>query len=53
MNLSRKAITFVISIAAIAMIGLVVIQVRNLNSSIATNRDIFLQKENIPVGGDG
>jgi len=44
MNLSRKAITFVISLAAIAMIGLVVIQVRNLNSSIATSRNIFLQK---------
>lgn len=44
MNLSKKAITFVIGLAAIALIGLVVIQVNNLNSSIDTNRHIFLQK---------
>lgn len=44
MNLSKKVITFVIGLAAIALIGLAVIQVRNLNSSIETNRHIFLQK---------
>lgn len=44
MNLSKRAIAIVIGLAAIAMIGLAVIQVRNLNSSIDTNRHIFLQK---------
>lgn len=47
MNLSKKAITFVIGLAALALIGLVVIQVRNLNSSIETNRHIFRQKVDI------
>lgn len=44
MNLSKKAITFVIGLASLALIGLAVIQVNNLNSSIETNRHIFLQK---------
>ena len=44
MNLSKRAIGFVIGLATVALIGLVVIQVRNLNSSIDTNRHIFLQK---------
>jgi two-component system phosphate regulon sensor histidine kinase PhoR len=44
MNLSKKAITIVIGLASIALVGLAVIQVKNLNSSIETNRHIFLQK---------
>ncbi len=44
MNLSKKTIGIVISLAAIALIGLSALQIKNLNSSIKTNRQIFKQK---------
>ncbi|MCE7996633.1 MAG: HAMP domain-containing histidine kinase [Roseivirga sp.] len=53
MNLSKKAITFVIGLASLALIGLAVIQVRNLNSSIETNRHIFLQTVDLCSGKIG
>ncbi len=47
MNLSRRAIAFVIGLATVALIGLAAIQVRNLNSSIETNKRIFKEKLDI------
>lgn len=44
MHLSKKAIALVIGVATIALIGLSVIQVQNLRSSLITNKQIFLQK---------
>lgn len=53
MNLSKRSIGFVIGIATIALLGLSVIQVRNLNSSIETQRQIFLQKVDLCSGTIG
>ncbi|OEJ99927.1 sensor histidine kinase [Roseivirga misakiensis] len=50
MNLSRKSIGLVIGLATIALVGLSVMQIRNLKSSIKTNRDIFLQKVDLCSG---
>ena len=47
MNLSRRAIAFVIGLATVALIGLAAIPVRNLNSSIETNKRIFKEKLDI------
>ncbi|MEQ8906102.1 MAG: HAMP domain-containing sensor histidine kinase [Ekhidna sp.] len=44
MHLSKKAITIVIGIATLALVGLSVLQVQNLRSSLKTNKQIFLQK---------
>lgn len=44
MKLSKRAIFFVIGIATVALVGLSVLQVQNLRSSLTTNRQIFLQK---------
>lgn len=50
MNLSKRAIGFVIGLATIALVGLSVLQVRSLNSSIETNKEIFLQKVDLCSG---
>ena len=50
MNLSKKAIGFVISLATIGLVGLAVLQVTNLNSSIKTNEQIFDQKVELASG---
>ncbi len=44
MRLSNKATVFVIAIATIALIGLSILQIENLRSSLVTNKQIFLQK---------
>jgi two-component system phosphate regulon sensor histidine kinase PhoR len=44
MQLSKKAIVLVIGIATLALVGLSVLQVQNLRSSLKTNKQIFLQK---------
>ncbi|MEQ8473600.1 MAG: HAMP domain-containing sensor histidine kinase [Marinoscillum sp.] len=44
MQLSKKAIALVIGIATVALVGLSVLQVQNLRSSLVTNKQIFLQK---------
>ena len=44
MRLSNKAITLVIAVATFALIGLSVLQVENLRSSLVTNDQIFRQK---------
>lgn len=44
MKLSRRAIFFVIGIATIALVGLAVLQVQNLRSSLETNKQTFLHK---------
>ncbi|MBO3698056.1 sensor histidine kinase KdpD [Roseivirga sp. E12] len=53
MNLSKRSIGLVMGLATIALVGLSVIQVRNLNSSIETNRQIFLQKVDLCSVGIG
>lgn len=50
MNLSKRAIGFVIGLATIALVGLSIVQVKSLNSSIETNRQIFLQKVDLCSG---
>lgn len=44
MRLSKKAILAVSGIAIIALIGLSILQIQNLRSSLTTNKQIFLQK---------
>lgn len=44
MKLSKKAIFFVIGIATVALVGLSVLQVQNLRSSLKTNKQTFLHK---------
>lgn len=44
MNLSKRGIGLVIGLATIALVGLSVVQLKNLNSSIETNKQIFTQK---------
>ncbi|MEP1097673.1 MAG: HAMP domain-containing sensor histidine kinase [Cyclobacteriaceae bacterium] len=44
MKLSKKAIFLVIGIATIALVGLSVLQIVNLRSSLSTNQQIFSQK---------
>ncbi|WP_462248741.1 sensor histidine kinase [Ekhidna sp.] len=44
MQLSKKAIFVVIGLVSIALVGLSVLQIQNLRSSLTTNRQIFLQK---------
>lgn len=44
MKLSKKAIFIVIGIATIALVGLSVLQIVNLRSSLSTNKQIFSQK---------
>lgn len=44
MQLSKKAIFLVIGLASIALVGLTVLQIQNLRSSLTTNKQIFLQK---------
>lgn len=44
MQLSKKAIFFVIGLASLALVGLSVLQIQNLRSSLTTNKQIFLQK---------
>ncbi len=44
MQLSKKAIFVVIGLASLALVGLSVLQIQNLRSSITTNKQIFLQK---------
>ena len=44
MQLSKKAIFLVIGLASIALVGLSVLQIHNLRSSLRTNKQIFLQK---------
>lgn len=44
MHLSKKAIVLVIAIATVALVGLSVLQLQNLRSSLVTNKQIFLQK---------
>lgn len=50
MNLSKKSIGLVIGLATVALLGLSLIQVNNLNSSIETNEQIFLQKVDLCSG---
>ncbi len=50
MNLSKKAIGLVTGLATIALVGLSVVQLKNLNSSIETNKQIFLQKVDLCSG---
>ena len=50
MNLSNRSIGLVIGLATIALVGLTVIQLRSLNSSIKTNREIFRQKLDLSSG---
>ncbi|MEP0273565.1 sensor histidine kinase [Ekhidna sp.] len=42
--MSKKAIVLVIGIATIALVGLSILQIHNLRSSLVTNKQIFLQK---------
>ncbi len=44
MQLSKRAIFIVIGLASIALVGLSVLQIHNLRSSLTTNKQIFLQK---------
>lgn len=44
MQLSKRATFIVIGIATIALLGLSVLQVQNLRSSLSTNKQLFLQK---------
>lgn len=44
MQLSKKAIFVVIGLASLALVGLSVLQIQNLRSSLTTNKQIFLQK---------
>lgn len=44
MQLSKRAIFTVIGLASLALVGLSVLQIQNLRSSIRTNKQIFLQK---------
>lgn len=44
MQLSKKAIVVVIGIATTALVGLSILQVHNLRSSLVTHKQIFLQK---------
>lgn len=44
MQLSKKAIFIVIGLASVALVGLSVLQIQNLRSSLKTNKQIFLQK---------
>ena len=44
MQLSKKAIIVVIGLASLALVGLSVLQIQNLRSSLTTNKQIFLQK---------
>ncbi|TDI65543.1 MAG: HAMP domain-containing histidine kinase [Bacteroidetes bacterium] len=53
MKLSNRAIGFVISLATLSLIGLSVMQVFNLKSSIKTNNQIFLQKVDLVSGSLG
>jgi len=50
MNLSKKSIGLVIGLATIALLGLSMIQVKNLNSSMQTHKQIFLQKVDLCSG---
>ncbi|WP_436516890.1 sensor histidine kinase [Ekhidna sp. To15] len=44
MQLSKRAIFIVIGLASLALVGLSVLQIQNLRSSLKTNKQIFLQK---------
>lgn len=44
MQLSKRAIFIVIGLASLALIGLSLLQIQNLRSSLTTNKQIFLQK---------
>ena len=50
MKLSKKAIGFVIGIATIALVGLSVLQIKNLRLSLKTNEQIFTQKLDLASG---
>lgn len=55
MHLSKRSIWLVIFMVTVALIGLSVVQLKNLNSSIETNRQIFGQKVDLcssMIGGD-
>jgi len=53
MKLSNRSIGFVIGLATLSLIGLSIIQVFNLKSSIKTNNQIFLQKVDLVSGSLG
>ena len=53
MKLSNRSIGFVIGLATLSLIGLSVMQVFNLKSSIKTNSQIFLQKVDLVSGSLG
>ncbi len=53
MKLSNRSIGFVIGMATLSLIGLSVMQVFNLKSSIKTNSQIFLQKVDLVSGSLG
>ncbi|MEM9329636.1 MAG: hypothetical protein AAGA85_28510, partial [Bacteroidota bacterium] len=44
MQLSKRAIVVVIGVAVLALVGLSVLQIQHLRSSLRTNEQIFLQK---------
>lgn len=44
MKLSKRTLIIVIGLATIALVGLSILQIQNLRSSITTNHKIFLQK---------
>ncbi len=50
MQLSKRAIFTVIGVASVALVGLSVLQLQNLRSSLRTNKQIFLQKVDLASG---
>ncbi len=50
MQLSKRAIFIVIGVASVALVGLSVLQLQNLRSSLRTNKQIFLQKVDLASG---